>query len=88
MFSIHAHRKALQFAVLLERTFTISFAVQVLIVTVGMSISLVQFSTHLHDLTEAMRYLVFIVAQLFHLFCFSFQGQKLINHSLETCDKM
>jgi len=42
----------------------------------------------LHDLAEAMRYFVFIIAQLFHLFCLSFQGQKLINHSLETCDKM
>ncbi|XP_029163288.1 uncharacterized protein LOC114934742 [Nylanderia fulva] len=88
MFSISAHRRVLQFAVLLESTFTISFAVQVFIVTVGMSISLVQFSMHLHDLTEAMRYLVFIIAQMFHLFCFSFQGQKLINHSLETCDKI
>ncbi|XP_011686084.1 PREDICTED: uncharacterized protein LOC105448918 [Wasmannia auropunctata] len=35
-----------------------------------------------------MRYFVFIIAQLFHLFCLSFQGQKLINHSLETCDKI
>jgi len=47
-----------------------------------------KFTMQLYNLAEAMRYMVFIVAQMFHLFCFSFQGQKLINHSLETCDKM
>ncbi|XP_077279155.1 odorant receptor 13a [Temnothorax americanus] len=86
--SIHAHRQALQFAKLLEDTFTMSFAVQLLIVTVGLSITLVQLSIQLHDSAEAMRYFVFIIAQMFHLFCLSFQGQKLINHSLETCDKI
>ncbi|XP_011869957.1 PREDICTED: uncharacterized protein LOC105563189 [Vollenhovia emeryi] len=88
VFSIRAHRKALQFAKLLEDTFSISFAVQLLIVTIGLSITLVQLSTNLHDIAEAMRYFVFIIAQLFHLFCLSFQGQKLINHSLETCNKI
>ncbi|KAL6431184.1 hypothetical protein ACFW04_007116 [Cataglyphis niger] len=39
-------------------------------------------------MTEVMRYLIYIIAQLFHLFCFSFQGQKLINHSLEIRDKI
>ncbi|XP_036149620.1 odorant receptor 13a [Monomorium pharaonis] len=86
--SIHAHRKALQYVKLLEDTFSISFAVQLLLVTGCLSITLVQISTHLHDLAEAMRYFVFFMAQLFHLFCFSFQGQKLINHSLETCDNI
>ncbi|KAG5346840.1 OR33A protein, partial [Acromyrmex charruanus] len=88
VFSIHAHRKVLRFAKLLEDTFSISFAVQLLIVTIGLSITLVQLSMQLHDLAEAMRYFVFIIAQLFHLFCLSFQGQKLISHSLETCDKI
>ncbi|XP_025266894.1 odorant receptor 4 [Camponotus floridanus] len=39
-------------------------------------------------MAEAMRYCLYIIAQLFHLFCFSFQGQKLINHSLETHNKI
>ncbi|XP_071639944.1 uncharacterized protein [Temnothorax longispinosus] len=86
--SIYAHHKALQFAEFLESTFTISFAVQLLIVTVGLSITLVQLSIQLHNLAEAMRYFLFIFAQLFHLFCLSFQGQKLIDHSIETCDKI
>ncbi|XP_012526541.2 odorant receptor 13a isoform X2 [Monomorium pharaonis] len=88
VFSIYAHRKALQFAKLLEDTFTISFVVQLLVVTIGLSITLVQLSINLQDFAEAMRYSVFIIAQLFHLFCLSFQGQKLINHSLEISDKI
>ncbi|KYN03930.1 hypothetical protein ALC62_05231, partial [Cyphomyrmex costatus] len=96
--SIYAHRKALQFAQFLENTFTISFAVQLLFVTIGLSITLViktrlyfltlKLSIQLQDLAEAMRYFLFIFGQLFHLFCFSFQGQKVIDHSLETREKM
>ncbi|XP_029163270.1 putative odorant receptor 85e [Nylanderia fulva] len=89
VFAIHAHREALEFALLLENTFTLSFGIQILMVTVGMSISLVQFSIQLpNNLAGAMRYLLFIGGQLFHLFCYSFEGQKLINHSSETCDKI
>ncbi|KAL6260947.1 hypothetical protein P5V15_008475 [Pogonomyrmex californicus] len=79
---------ALIFAKLFEDIFSIAFAVQLFIVTVGLSITLVQLSIQLHDLTEAMRYFVFIIAQLFHLFCLNFQGQKVIDYSLETCDKI
>ncbi|XP_012058144.1 PREDICTED: uncharacterized protein LOC105621286 [Atta cephalotes] len=88
MISISAHRKALQFVQFLESTFTISFAVQLLLVTIGLSITLVQFSIQLHDLAEAMRYFLFIFGQLFHLFCFSFQGQKVIDYSFEIRDKI
>ncbi|XP_018378155.1 PREDICTED: uncharacterized protein LOC108770896 [Trachymyrmex cornetzi] len=77
-----------KFVQFLESTFTISLAVQLLLVTIGLSITLVQFSIQLHDLAEATRYFVFIFAQLFHLFCFSFQGQKVIDYSLEICDKI
>ncbi|XP_071571210.1 uncharacterized protein [Temnothorax nylanderi] len=86
--SIQAHRKALQFVKILEDTFSISLAVQLLLITLCLSITLVQLSMQLHESAEAMRYFVFIMAQLFHLFCFSFQGQKLINHSLETRDNI
>ncbi|XP_050454210.1 odorant receptor 13a-like [Cataglyphis hispanica] len=81
--SIHAHRRALQFAKLIENVYSKSFAIQLIINTITVSVSLLQLSTHLNDMTEVMRYLIYIIAQLFHLFCFSFQGQKLINHSLE-----
>ncbi|KAL0127090.1 hypothetical protein PUN28_005417 [Cardiocondyla obscurior] len=76
------------FAQFLENTFTISFAIQLLFVTIGLSITLVQLSIQLHDLAEASRYVLFIIGQLFHLFCFSFQGQRVIDHSIETRDKI
>ncbi|XP_071639948.1 odorant receptor 13a-like [Temnothorax longispinosus] len=85
--SIYIHHKALRFVEFLESTFTISFAVQLLTTTIVLSISLVQLSIQLHNLAEAFRYFLYISGQLFHLFCLSFQGQKLIDHSLETCDK-
>ncbi|KAF3054445.1 Odorant receptor 219 [Nylanderia fulva] len=88
VFSIHAHRQALQFAKLIENVFSISFAIQLIVDTITISITLVQLSMQLHNLTEATRCMLYIFAQLFHLFCFSFQGQKLINHSLETRDKI
>ncbi|XP_011869872.1 PREDICTED: odorant receptor 13a-like [Vollenhovia emeryi] len=86
--SIYAHHKALQFTQFLESAFMISFAVQLLFVTIGLSITLVQLSIQLQDSAEAIRYILFIFGQLFHLFCFSFQGQKVIDHSLETRDKI
>lgn len=33
-----------------------------------------------------LRYIVYVAAQLIHLFCLSFEGQKLIDHSLQTRD--
>ncbi|KYM77667.1 hypothetical protein ALC53_11924 [Atta colombica] len=35
-----------------------------------------------------MRYVVYVLSQLIHLFCLSFEGQKLIDHSLQTRDKI
>ncbi|XP_070158315.1 odorant receptor Or2-like [Polyergus mexicanus] len=87
--SIHVHRKALQFTKLIESIFSISFAIQLTIVTVAVSITLLQVSTQLHlNIAEATRYFLFIVAQLYYLFCFSLQGQKLIDHSLDIRDKI
>ncbi|XP_050465079.1 uncharacterized protein LOC126858646, partial [Cataglyphis hispanica] len=89
VFSIHVHRKALQFVRLIESVFSISFAIQLTLVTVAVSITLLQVSTKLHhNITEAAKYFFFIVAQLYYLFCFSLQGQKLINHSLDIHDKI
>ncbi|XP_050454212.1 odorant receptor 13a-like [Cataglyphis hispanica] len=87
-FSVHAHREALQFAKLIENAFSVPFAIQLMISTMSISVSLLQFSMQLNDLMEAIRYFVYILAQLFHLFCFSFQGKKLIDHSIEICDKI
>lgn len=42
----------------------------------------------LDDTLQTMRYTAFVVGQLIHLFCFSLQGQRLIDHSLQMHDKM
>ena len=40
------------------------------------------------DINEMLRYLMYIFGQVLHTFCFSLQGQKLINHSIQLHDKM
>ncbi|KAL6431177.1 hypothetical protein ACFW04_007110 [Cataglyphis niger] len=87
-FSIQAYRKTLKCAELIENTFSISFAVQLIVVTIGFSVTLLQLSMQFIGLIERVKYLLYILAQLFHLFCFSFQGKKLIDHSLNICDKI
>ncbi|XP_029159743.1 uncharacterized protein LOC114931763 [Nylanderia fulva] len=86
--SVHVHWRALQFAELLENTFSITFVIQILIVTVAMSVTLLQVASQLNDAMETSRYLAYIGGQLIHLFCFSLQGQKLIDHSLEMREKV
>ncbi|XP_020277684.1 odorant receptor 13a-like [Pseudomyrmex gracilis] len=86
--SMHAHWRALQFADLLEDTFNITFVLQIAIVCLGMSITLLQIAMQSNDVMEAARYVAFIIGQLIHLFCFSVQGQRLIDHSMEMRDKV
>ncbi|XP_011703996.1 PREDICTED: odorant receptor 13a-like [Wasmannia auropunctata] len=85
---VRKHREALEYAQLLEDTFTIPFAMQILIVTIGMSITLLQITQENSDILEATRYVFYIIGQLIHLFFLSFEGQRLIDHSLQICDKM
>lgn len=44
--------------------------------------------TQQDDILEAIRYVFYVFGQLIHLFCLSFEGQKLIDHSLQMRDKM
>ncbi|XP_018302098.1 uncharacterized protein [Mycetomoellerius zeteki] len=76
------------YAQLLEDTFTIPFAMQIFIVTVGMSITLLQITQDKSNILEATRYVFYIIGQLIHLFFLSFEGQRLIDHSLQIRDKM
>ncbi|XP_019884295.2 uncharacterized protein LOC105255143 [Camponotus floridanus] len=100
--SVHAHWRALQFAELLEDTFSITFIIQILINTAVMSVTLLkrdceklkriyrvlEIAVQLDDAMEAVRYIAFVIGQLIHLFCFSLQGQRLIDHSLQMRDKI
>ncbi|XP_011068481.1 PREDICTED: putative odorant receptor 85d [Acromyrmex echinatior] len=59
-----------------------------LIVVVTLSISLVQVALQYGDIKEMFRYLSYIFGQILHTFCFSLQGQRLINHSIQLRDKI
>ncbi|KAF3054456.1 Odorant receptor 180 [Nylanderia fulva] len=86
--SVRLHLRTLEFAKFLESTFSVALVVQMFIIMVAMSITLLQLAVQVEQLIEIMRNLVLVVAQLIHLFCFSMQGQKLIDHSLEIQDKI
>ncbi|KAG5346607.1 OR9A protein, partial [Acromyrmex charruanus] len=76
-----------RFAKLLENTFYIAFGIQIMIVTIAMSISLLQIVMQI-EIAETMRYTAYVISQLVHLFCYSLQGQKLIDHSLQMRNKI
>ncbi|XP_032664997.1 uncharacterized protein LOC116841319 [Odontomachus brunneus] len=86
-FFVNMHREALKFTELLESIFTMPFAIQLLISTIGISITLLQI-TQDFDLLKILKYVLYIFGQLFHLFFLSFEGQKLSDHSLQTRDKI
>ncbi|XP_039307234.1 odorant receptor 13a-like [Solenopsis invicta] len=87
-FLVRKHREALELAQLLEDTFTIPLAMQIFIATIGMSITLLQITEKTSDNLEAMRYVFYVGGQLIHLFFLSFEGQRLIDHSLQIRNKM
>ncbi|KYQ56437.1 Putative odorant receptor 13a [Trachymyrmex zeteki] len=98
-FSVYTHRKALKFAQLIEDIFSITLALQIALNTVMISITLLQikmlYFSYCMEITQhnasvfiVVRYVVYVLSQLIHLFCLSFEGQKLIDHSLQTRDKI
>ncbi|KAL0108590.1 hypothetical protein PUN28_015219 [Cardiocondyla obscurior] len=87
-FSVCTHRKALKFAQLIEDTFSLTLAIQIVINTIMISITLLQITQQNAGILIMVRYVLFVLSQLIHLFCLSFEGQKLIDHSLQTRDKI
>ncbi|XP_019701209.2 odorant receptor 4-like [Harpegnathos saltator] len=81
------HQEALKFAQILESVFTIPFTVQLFINTIGISANLLQVAQS-SDFFKILRYMLYVFSQLFHLFIFSFEGQRLMDHSLQTHDKI
>ncbi|XP_018360005.1 PREDICTED: odorant receptor 4-like [Trachymyrmex cornetzi] len=59
-----------------------------IIVTIGLSITLLQLTQQNGDILISIKYVLYVLGQLFHLFCLCFEGQKLIEHSIQTCDKI
>ncbi|KAL0108547.1 hypothetical protein PUN28_015217 [Cardiocondyla obscurior] len=76
------------FAQLIEDGFSLAYAIQVAINTIVISITLLQITQQDANILEVIRYVFYVAGQLIHLFCISFEGQKLIDHSLQTRDKI
>ncbi|XP_067214468.1 odorant receptor 4-like [Linepithema humile] len=87
-FTVDMHQKVLKFAHLLEDVFSLSLAMQIALNTISISITLLQITQDTSDTLIVIRYIVYIAVLLLHLFCLSFEGQKLIDHSLRTRDKI
>ncbi|KYN22365.1 Putative odorant receptor 22c [Trachymyrmex cornetzi] len=85
---INKHQDALKFVEHIENIFTIPFGAQMIIVTIGLSITLLQLTQQNGDILISIKYVLYVLGQLFHLFCLCFEGQKLIEHSIQTCDKI
>ncbi|EFN89953.1 Putative odorant receptor 22c [Harpegnathos saltator] len=86
-YCVEMHCAAIEFAGHLEETFSLNFGIELLLVTIVMSITLFQVTSQ-SNIVEAMRYLIYVIAQLVHLFVFCWEGQRLIDHSLQIRDKM
>ncbi|XP_032665220.1 odorant receptor 22c-like isoform X1 [Odontomachus brunneus] len=85
----------LRFVKLMESTFSIPLAVQLITVIVSISCTLLQCHFFVLEITkqeagaiEATRYACYVMGQLFHLFCLSFEGQKLTDYSLGMRNKI
>ncbi|KAG5331351.1 OR4 protein, partial [Acromyrmex charruanus] len=87
-FFVYTHRKALKFAQLIEDTFSLTLAVQIALNTIMISITLLQVTQQQAGMLEMIRYVMYVIGQLIHLFCLSFEGQKLIDHSLQIRNKI
>ncbi|KAI4496002.1 hypothetical protein M0802_008217 [Mischocyttarus mexicanus] len=82
-YSIRNHASALKFAELIESCFSITLLLQAGSSLICMSISLYQILIVLKKSTESVRFIVFVIAQLVHLFCMCYPGQRMIDYSTD-----
>ncbi|EZA62367.1 hypothetical protein DMN91_011198 [Ooceraea biroi] len=85
---VNTHQKAIELAQLLEDAFNIPYGIYTLIVTGGMSVTLLQITKQNSTTLETTKYVLYVISQLFTLLIPNFEGQKLIDHSLQTHDKI
>ncbi|KAI4495972.1 hypothetical protein M0802_008187 [Mischocyttarus mexicanus] len=82
--SIKGHSRAIEFANLIESSFSTPLLIQCGINIACLSVSLYRMKTLLDISTEMFKYVAFLAAQLFHIFCICYSGQKIIDHSSKT----
>ncbi|XP_057338917.1 odorant receptor 22c-like [Microplitis mediator] len=78
---IRSHRRALEFAELVETTFSTSFGVVVALNLPIMSITGLQLITQSNTVEQTLKYLMFALAQMLHLFFDCFLSQNLTDMS-------
>ncbi|KAF7383493.1 hypothetical protein HZH66_012843 [Vespula vulgaris] len=82
--SIKGHSRAIEFANLIESSFSTPLLIQCGINVACLSVSLYRMTMLLDMSTETFKYGAFLAAQLFHIFCICYSGQRIIDHSSET----
>ncbi|KAL2743885.1 odorant receptor 13a-like [Vespula maculifrons] len=78
---VYRHKKAIEFADLMESYYSTSFFLQAGLNMIGMSITGLQAVANMDETNKFLQQLVFSYAQLAHLFFESINAQRLIDHS-------
>ncbi|XP_047365384.1 uncharacterized protein LOC124955262 [Vespa velutina] len=81
--SIKNHKRALEFADLIETSYSVSLMIQAFMGMIGLSVSLFQVLMLLDNKTEAFRFVISGTAQYVHLLCICYPGQRMIDYSTE-----
>ncbi|XP_047365385.1 uncharacterized protein LOC124955263 [Vespa velutina] len=81
--SIEGHSRAIEFANLIESSFSIPLLIQCGVNVACLSVSLYRMTMLLDMSTETFKYIAFLAAQLFHIFCICYSGQRIIDYSSE-----
>ncbi|XP_047369694.1 uncharacterized protein LOC124957080, partial [Vespa velutina] len=78
---VYRHKKAIEFADLMESYYSTSFFLQAGLNMIGMSITGLQAVTYMDETNKFLQQLAFSYAQLAHLFFESINAQRLMDHS-------
>ncbi|KAK2587291.1 hypothetical protein KPH14_003013 [Odynerus spinipes] len=82
--SIKGHKRAIEFAKIMESSFSYPWLVQCGMNVIDLSITQYRIMELLSFSAEMIKYIAFLIAQLFHIFCLAYFGQQIIDHSSET----
>ncbi|XP_046835594.1 uncharacterized protein LOC124431568 [Vespa crabro] len=85
--TIEIHKRALEFADLIESSYSFFLLSQVGSSLVCMSLSLYQILMSLDKPPEALTFLIFACAQFLHLLCICYPGQRMIDYSTDIRTK-
>ncbi|XP_043489325.1 putative odorant receptor 85d [Polistes fuscatus] len=82
--SIKGHKRALEFVKLMESSFSYSLLLQCGLNIICMSMCLYQIVVLYGQSAEIVKFIAFVVGELFHLFVASLSGQTIIDYSSEV----